>query len=504
MKPSSPVLVRGCALSLLVGLAIAFPGASAFAATPDLDAIRQQVEAQHDEAVKRLQDWIAMPSIAAENLNSREGAQYMAQLARDAGFQKVEIIDTDGKPGVFATLDAGAEKTVGLYFMYDVKQFDVSEWSSPPLEAKIVDRPGLGKVMVGRGAVNQKGPESAFLAALHAIRDAGQAMPVNLVLVAEGEEEIGSPHIGQLVHRPEVEAALRDTIGVFMPMALQGLDGEVTVALGAKGVVELELVASGEKWGRGPSRDIHSSLKAMVDAPAWRLVKALDTLVSDDGNTVTIDGYPEVPPLSEQDKAMIAAAVARTSEATARKQLGVQHWIDDLSWQQANERLVSQPTVNIEGLVGGYTGPGGKTVLPHRAVAKIDMRLVPGMKMDDAVAALKAHLAKRGYGDIEVNVSGGYDSTSTPVDARLIQAQLALLRRNGLDPLLWPRLAGSYPGYVFTDPPLGLASGHFGLGHGGGAHAPDEYYLIESSNPKVQGYDGATMSFVEYLYELGK
>src|SRR3546814_4653256 len=95
------------------------------------------------------------------------------------------------------------------------------------------------------------------------------------------------------------------------------------------------------------------------------------------------------------------------------------------------------------------------------------MRLVPGMKMDDAVAALKAHLAKRGYGDIEVNVSGGYDSTSTPVDARLIQAQLALLRRNGLDPLLWPRLAGSYPGYVFTDPPLGLASGHFGLGHGG-------------------------------------
>src|SRR3546814_3183290 len=94
-----------------------------------------------------------------------------------------------------------------------------------------------------------------------------------------------------------------------------------------------------------------------------------------------------------------------------------------------------------------------KTVLPHRAVAKIDMRLVPGMKMDDAVAALKAHLAKRGYGDIEVNVSGGYDATSTPVDARLIQAQLALLRRNGLDPLLWPRLEGSYPGYVFTDPP---------------------------------------------------
>lgn len=506
MKPSRPVLVRGCALSLLVGLAIASPGALAFAATPDLDAIRQQVEAQHDEAVKRLQNWIALPSIAAEDRDMRKGAEYMAQLARHAGFQKVEIIDTDGKPGVFATLDAGARKTVGLYFMYDVKQFDVAEWSSPPLEAKLVDRPGLGKVMVGRGAVNQKGPQSALLAALHAIRDAGQPVPVNLVLVAEGEEEIGSPNIGQLVHRPDVEAALRDTIGVFMPTASQGLDGEVVVTLGAKGVVELELVSSGEKWGRGPARDVHSSLKAIVDSPAWRLVKALDTLVSGDGNTITIDGYPEAPPLSAEHKAMIQAAVARDGdgEAEARQQLGVQHWIDDMSWLQANEHLVSQPTVNIEGLVGGYTGPGGKTVLPHRAVAKIDMRLVPGMRKDDAVAALKAHLAKRGYGDIEVNVSGGYDSTSTPSDARLIQAQLAVLGRAGLDPLLWPRMAGSYPGYVFTDPPLGLAAGHFGLGHGGAAHAPDEYYLIESSNPKVQGYDGATMSFVDYLYELAR
>jgi acetylornithine deacetylase/succinyl-diaminopimelate desuccinylase-like protein len=199
---------------------------------------------------------------------------------------------------------------------------------------------------------------------------------------------------------------------------------------------------------------------------------------------------------------MIAVAAGKRSEAKAKQQMGVTRWIDDLTWQGANERLVSQPTVNIEGLVGGYTGPGGKTVLPHRAVAKIDMRLVPGMKKDDAVAALRAHLAKRGFGDIEVNVSGGYDATSTPADARLIQAQLAVLQRAGMAPLMWPRNAGSYPGFVFTDAPLSLASGHFGLGHGSGAHAPNEYYVIESSNPAVQGYDGAAMSFVEYLYEL--
>lgn len=495
--------LRPLAIALAATTLFAAPAAS-FAAKSDTAAIQREVTKHHEEAVKRLQEWIALPSIAAENRNSREGVEYMAKLARDAGFQKVEILDTDGKPGVFATLDAGAAKTVGLYFMYDVKQYDPAEWTSPPLDAKLVDKPGLGKAIVGRGAVNQKGPESAFLAALHAIRGAGKKMPVNLVMVAEGEEEIGSPHISQLVLRPEVQAAMAKTIGVFMPAASQDLDGGVSVTLGAKGVVELELVASGEKWGRGPAKDIHSSLKAMVDSPAWRLVKALNTLVSDDGNTIAIDNYPVAPPISAEERAMVAAAVAVRDEAKSKKQLGVQHWIDDLDWKAASERLVSQPTVNIEGLVGGYTGPGGKTVLPHRAVAKIDMRLVPGMKATDVVAALKAHLAKRGFGDLEVNVSGGYDPTSTKADARLIQAQLAVLTRDGLKPMLWPRNAGSYPGFVFTDAPLKLASGHFGLGHGSGAHAPDEYYLIESTNPKISGYDGAVMSFVDYLYELAK
>jgi len=358
--------------------------------------------------------------------------------------------------------------------------------------------------MVGRGAVNQKGPEAAFLAALHAIRGAGRKPPVNLVLVAEGEEEIGSPHIGQLVHRPEVEAALRKTVGVFMPSAEQDLDGMITVSLGAKGVVELELVSSGEKWGRGPKKDIHSSLKAMVDSPAWRLVKALDTLVSADGNTITIDNYPKPRPLTAAEKAMVAAAAKRSDEATMKKQITVDHWIDDLPWLEANERLLSQPTVNIQGLVGGYTGPGGKTVLPHRAVAKIDLRLVPDMKFADAVAALKAHLAKHGFADIEVNVTGGYGPTSTPASAPLIQSQIAVLKRGGVEPAMWLRNAGSYPGYVFTGPPLNLASGHWGLGHGSGAHAPDEYYVIESENPNIDGIDGAVMSFVEYFYELGK
>jgi len=473
-------------------------------AAADLQPIYDQIPKRHQEAVQRLQQWIALPSIAAEGLNTQQGAQRMIELLKDAGFQRAEVVPTDGKPGVYATLDAGAPKTVGIYFMYDVKQFDPREWTSPPLEARIVDKPGFGKVIVGRGAVNQKGPESAFLAALHAIKGAGRKLPVNLVLVAEGEEEIGSPHFAQVVRRPDIAAALSKTMGVFMPSASQGADGNVSVSLGAKGVVELELISSGEKWGRGPGKDVHSSNRARLDSPAFHLVQALNTLVNAQGDP-SIDGFADkARPISPDEMKMIDYAASHDSEATAKKQMSVERWAHDYNWHDALAALVSRPTVNIEGLVGGYTGPGGKTVLPHKAVAKIDMRLVPDMTFDGAVAALKAHLQKRGFGDIEVNVSGGYDPTSTSPNSPLIQKQVATYKLYGIDAPFWPRNAGSYPGWVFTAAPMNLPAGHFGMGHGSGAHAPDEYYLIESTNPKLRGYDDAVRSFVDYLYELAR
>ena len=469
----------------------------------DLQPIWAQIAKLHEESVQRLQEWIHQPSIAAENRGVNEGCELTMRMLRDAGFGQVTKIPTDGQPGIFATLDAGAPRTLGLYFMYDVKQADPAEWSSPPWDAKLIEKPELGTVVVGRGAVNQKGPEASFLAALHAIRGAGRKIPVNLVLVAEGEEEIGSPHFPQIVRRPEVLAALKHCSGLYMPSAEQDLDGTVTMTLGAKGVIEVQLVSSGERWGRGPRKDIHSSNKARVDSPAWHLIEALATLVSPDGNDPAIEGFAEkARPVSAEEKNMIANAARRLNEQTAKKQLGVDHWVHDVSWEEALELLMSRPTVNIEGLVGGYTGPGGKTILPHRAVAKLDLRLVPDMKAEEAHAALKAHLAKHGFGDIEVNMTGGYDPNSTSADAPLIRAQVALYKRNGIDPIILPRSAGSWPGYVFTGDPLHLAAGHFGLGHGNGAHAPDEYYVIESKNPKVQGIDGAVRSHVEYLYEM--
>jgi acetylornithine deacetylase/succinyl-diaminopimelate desuccinylase-like protein len=249
---------------------------------------------------------------------------------------------------------------------------------------------------------------------------------------------------------------------------------------------------------------VHSSLEAQVDSPTWHLIQALNTLIEKDGHTPAVEGFFEkARPLSAAQEQMIKEHAAKASEATTMKSLGVKHWVHDKNWQDSLMLLESRPTINIEGLVAGYTGPGGKTVLPHKAVAKIDMRLVPDMTAADTLAKLKAHLAKQGFADIEVNMSGGYNPTQTDRDSKLIQTQLATYRKLGLEPRLWPRSAGSWPGYVFTDAPLSLPAGHFGLGHGTGAHAPDEYYLIESTNPKVQGLDGAIGSFVEYLYALG-
>src|SRR5438067_11375179 len=129
----------------------------------DFADIKEQITKQHDQTVKRLQDWNHQVSIAAENRGYPEGADYMIKLLQEAGFEQARLVPTEGKPGVFATLDAGAPKTVGIYFMYDVKQFDPAEWTSPPTDAALVDRPDFGKIVVGRGAVNQKGPEAAFL-----------------------------------------------------------------------------------------------------------------------------------------------------------------------------------------------------------------------------------------------------------------------------------------------------------------------------------------------------
>ena len=494
-------LVAGSALTAVAG-AVVRPGA-AWAKDDTRALIAMAVEKDKDANVRRLQEWIRHPGIAAENWQMQEACDFTIGLLRDAGFQTVKKMPTDGQPGIFATLDAGAKRTLGIYMMYDVKQVNPAEWSTPPFDAALVDKPGFGKVVVGRGATNQKGPEMAFLGALHAMKQAGQKLPVNLVLVAEGEEEIASPHFYQVVQAPEVMSALKKAEEIIIPMGTQSRNGSSSIVLGAKGPLEFQLISSGEKWGRGPKGDVHSSLHAMVDSPTWHLIQALNTLIAADGHTPAIDGwFDNVRGLTPRERELIAAAAKAQSEAEAKAAYGVKAWINDEPWQQALERLASQPTVNVQGLVAGYTGPGGKTVLPGVAEAKLECRLVPNQTKKEAEAKLRAHLQKRGFGDIEVRVTGGYDPTETAENSRLIRAEQAVYASAGVPATLTPRSAGSWPGAVFTQPPVSLAAGQFGLGHGGGAHAPNEYFVINSSNPKIAGIANSTMGFVDFLYRM--
>ena len=508
MTEKTPTLVNrrtliAGAIASAATLSLAGTGAGVLASEAGrINAIKQAVDAGYDDSLRRIEDWMRFPTVAAEQLNIEEGADYMARLASEAGFQKVRKVPTGGSPAVFGVIDVGAPRTVGLYFMYDVKQFDEPDWTSPPLEPTLFDH-AQGRALRGRGAANHKGSEGTFLAALHAFNAAGVTLPVNLVLLAEGEEEIGSPNLTKAFQDPEVLAALQGTDEVFMPTNLQGMSGEITICLGAKGIIECELIASGESWGRGSTQDIHSGFKASVDSPVWRLVEALSTLVSDGGNKPAIDGwYEHFRPLTERERALIADAASKSNEEELKQVFGIKHWINDMSWQEAAEANAAQPTVNIEGLVAGYTGPGGKTILPSRATAKLDMRLVPNMTAKDCLAKLRAHLDKRGFNDVEIKAGGHYDPTETAESSGLVKAEKAVLKRLGVQSSVAPRIAGSYPGYLFTGAPLHKPFNQFGLGHGGKAHAPDEFYLIESTNPKIAGLREATMGYVEFLYEL--
>lgn len=502
---------RTVVTSALAGLAATTVPSLAAANTPagagpDREALRNAVTSNNERALQQLREWIALPTIAAEDLNIEAGVEYMMGLARDAGFQSVRRIPTDGVDGVFATLDVGAPRWLGIYFMYDVIHFAPEEWTSPPLEARIIDKAPYGQVMVARGAKNQKGPQYAFLAALNAFRTAGKPLPVNIALVCEGEEEIGSVHFRQIVSHPDVLPTLQRCEGLYVPGPFQDAQsGAITLPLGAKGPINVQLTADGAISGVGPRASIHSSEKGRVDSPILRLVQAVASLTSADGNTPLLDGYMEnVRPLTRRQRQLIAELARNTSEQDLMQRYGITQWIDDVSYRDSIERLLSNPTINLQGFIGGYTGPGANTVLPPSAEAKIDFRIVPDQTVDEIAAKLRAHLDRRGYQDIAINISGAYDPTETSESSRIVQAAIAAYQLSGASTSLSPRLAGSWPGSLFTGPPLRIPAIPFGLGVGADEHAPDEFLVINSTNPNVASYADMTMGYVELLYTVAQ
>jgi acetylornithine deacetylase/succinyl-diaminopimelate desuccinylase-like protein len=459
------------------------------------------IDSHIDDHLENLQAWLRQRSISAQNDGIAEMAEMVRQTFIGLGCSEAELVPTDGHPGVWGYYDAGAEKTLMVYLMYDVQPVNPEDWRVPPFEGAVVET-SLGHVLMARGATNQKGPERAFLNALESIVAVDGKLPVNLMFTAEGEEELGSPHYEQVV-APYL-GRLRSAHGVLFPFNSQNPAGGVGINLGVKGILYMEMEAHGGKLGRGPgAAEIHGSYKAVVDSPVWHLVQALSTLVSPDGNTIAVEGYYDpVQPPSLEDQRLINRLIDEWNDDMVKQALAVPAWIDGWDRTDAILHYLYDPTLNIDGIWGGYSGEGVKTILPHQATAKVDSRLPPGCDPDSSLQMIRRHLERRGFGDIEVRQMSGYPPSKTPVDDPLVQRGIAVYRKYGQTPDIWPHLAGSAPFYVFTDR-LGLPLLMFGMGHGSGAHSVDEYMLIEpKAGSAIAGLAELEKSYADLIYAM--
>jgi acetylornithine deacetylase/succinyl-diaminopimelate desuccinylase-like protein len=455
-----------------------------------------------DDHVAGLQRWVRQPSISAQGV----GIQQMAEMVRDdmlaLGFAEAELVQTSGHPGVWGYYDAGAERTLLLYLMYDVQPVDPEDWRTPPFEGNLVDHK-LGRVLMARGATNQKGPERALFNAIESIIAATGTLPVNLMVTAEGEEELGSPNYPEIVS--QYEERLKTADGVLFPFNSQTPNGKVVMNLGVKGIIYFEMEARGGKHGGPVRNEIHGSYKAIVDAPAWRLVQALSTLTSADGNTILVPGYyDDIRPPTDEEQRLINGMLADWNDEQMMSALGVERWIDGRTARDTLLDYLYLPTMNIDGIWGGYTGPGTKTILPHMATAKVDSRLPMGIDHETALASIRQHLDDQGYGDIDIRLLGGYPAAQTSVDSPLVKATIGVMRKRGYDLTVRPRVAGSAPFYQFTER-LNLPMVFAGVGHGSGAHAPNEYMVIDpASGSDVAGLADVEKFYVDVLFALAE
>ncbi len=466
----------------------------------DHAAIYDYIDANLDAHLGALQRWLRQPSISAQNDGIGEMAEMLRADLEALGFAEAQLVPTDGHPGVWAWYDAGAEKTLVVYLMYDVQPVNADDWESPPFAAELIDHE-LGKVLMARGATNQKGPQRAFLNALESIIAVDGTLPVNVMIAAEGEEELGSPHYPQIIDA--FEDRLRTADGVLFPFNSQTPDGKINMILGVKGIVYFEMTATGGAWGGPSEAEIHGSYKAIVDAPVWRLIKALSSMTSEDGNTILVPGfYDGVRPPTDEESRLINAGIENRDDEQLQALLSVDHWIDGKTGTDAVVELLYQPTLNIDGIWGGYTGEGVKTILPHTATAKVDSRLRPGLDPDEALAKIRGHLDAQGYGDVEIVKLGGYPAAQTSVEAPAVQAAISVFGKYAADITIQPRIAGSAPFYQFTER-LGLPLVPTGMGFGTGAHAPNEIMLIEpAEGVAAAGLADVEKAYVDFVFAL--
>jgi len=490
---------------------------------PDVQKVYAHIDENIDAHVELLQKWIRQPSISNSGEGIPESAEMVKGFFDELGCQQSRVFDvgiteygSPGNPVVYAKCDEGAEKTVLIYWMYDTMPITQPDaWTSPPFEARLVEQAPFKKVLIGRGATNSKGPQMSQLNALRAIKAVHGKLPVNVIFVAEGDEERMDIGLRKFVKDHPDLLAGADAMLLF---GGQSASGGGSYGAGSEGCVYVELITSGKAWGRGPTgSDIHGSNKRSVDSPAWRHIKMLASLVSDDGNTPMIEGFYEgMLPIEKFQEAELRTAAERTDLKVAAENIGVARFVSDDPFTMLKSQRYGT-SFNLDGIWGGnmYAGGAG-AILPNKITSKHNFRYVPGQNGLDIVKKLKAQLVKNGYPDVDVKLIGDVPWALMNSDN---EAGRAMARAYDIMGIPHGQLradwgigggaaAGGYwPAYLFGNGEVGEKVSPFkgvpivggGGGHGGRAHAANEYWVIEGAG-KVLGMAGAEKSIAAAVY----
>lgn len=476
------------------------------------EAIHKHIDDHLDEHIAHIQRWVQQPSVSWDNLGVDECADVVAQSYQDLGCAEVEKIPGRFHPGVWAFYDAGSPVTVHSYCMFDTRTVRESEWSHDPWGAELVRQEPYPKVLIGRGAMGAKGPYVAFLNALASIIAVEGTLPVNVMFLAEGDEIMGSPSYREFVSR--YDRRLRDVCASYCVTSTQSPDGSVAVGLGLKGMVVIELTATGAKWGRSVASTIHSSGASLVDSPPFRLAQALASLTDDEGRGCKVKGLEELwayrKPLTDAEQALLEGLRQRLEGQDWRDMLpvGGRENVDELiGGTEGLDPLVTflyGPSLNVAGLRSGFLGPETGTIpfiVPGSATAMLDMRLVVDLPSDEIIACVRRHLDNHGFSDIDINVYASFDhSLTSPTDPAL-QPLFATLNDWGVDTVIWPIQAGGGPWTVVPNR-FGVPCIRGGA-IGGGGGSVDEYLVIEGDG-KVAGLADTEKYHVDLLYAFAR
>ncbi|HKM40142.1 MAG TPA: peptidase dimerization domain-containing protein, partial [bacterium] len=339
-----------------------------------------------------------------------------------------------------------------------------------------------------------------------AIIDLEGRLPLNIMFLAETEENVGSPNYGLFVE--QYQDRLRRAQGAFCPGAVQAEDGQVKLTLGYKGLINLRFTAAGELWGKGPQKKaIHASAHSLIESPTWRLIEALATMRDPvTGKIAVKDFYADEEPITEEEKKEVRDFVARFEgqqwkEFLPNIGLDVKSANDDLDNVSATLKYFYSPSFNINGLASGYTGPGTEVFrLPNEAWALCDVRVPRGYSAQKTIERIKSHLAQTGYPDIKVEVIAAYEPYQSKLNSGLCRSLTSIFDENKIPWLAWPYVGGGGPWSLFAE--LGLpVMFDVGLGHGGNAGGIDEFLVVNGSD-KYAGIIESQLFFVEFVHRF--